>query len=93
MLMRAAKLALRSTAYLNKGSARGVVQLPFYKSSQLEMSYPGLDHVITEILLHHRNSEVVVYAFDHEQSLVESPSSGALLFLNAKFTGACRIST
>jgi len=89
MLIRAAKLALRSTAYLNKGSLPHVVQMPFFKASALEMNYPGLDHVVTELLLHHRGSEVVVYAFDHEQSLTESPTAGALMFLHAKFTGSC----
>ena len=68
-----------------------VIQLPFLFDDRYAgpmhaphmdlLTYVGLDHLLGELLLHHRGCELVVYAFDHR-------AAGSVAILSYKLTGA-----
>ena len=62
-------IALRSLAYIGKGTLPHVLQIPYMLMNKEDkfVTYVGLDLFLTEILLNHRNfSDVIIYAFDHD---------------------------
>jgi len=59
-------LALRSQDQINKGTLPHVLQIPFLRNVEDHyFTYFGFDLLLNEILSNHRNSEVVIYAFNH----------------------------